>query len=118
MALGRAVPCHGHHRSGLPLKGSGLTLSVTNTLSAARRDPGPVPVTFPLRIDEEKDMVDPSPPGVPKDLSWDNFITGPGAFISAVICWDLPSKRDLRIHHYKICISLWGPEQLIKITEK
>lgn len=37
-ALNRAVPCDGHQRSGLPLKGSGLTLSVTK-MSAARRDP-------------------------------------------------------------------------------
>lgn len=40
-ALNRAVPCHGHQRSGLPLKGTGLTLSVTNMLSAARRDQRP-----------------------------------------------------------------------------
>ncbi|XP_074734719.1 uncharacterized protein LOC141947458 [Strix uralensis] len=63
-------------------------------------------------------QVDPLPPGAPKSLRWDSFITGPRASIGGVICWDSPPERDLRIHHYKICISLWEPEQLRKITGK
>lgn len=63
-------------------------------------------------------QVDPSSPDAPKSLRWDRFTTGPRGSIGGVICWDSPPERDLRIHHYKICISLWGLEQLRRITEK
>jgi len=63
-------------------------------------------------------QVDPSPPGAHKSLRWNSFTTRLCASIAAVISWDSPPERDLRIHHYKICISLWGLEQLRKIFGK
>ncbi|OPJ78980.1 hypothetical protein AV530_004938 [Patagioenas fasciata monilis] len=62
--------------------------------------------------------VDSSSPGAPKSLRWDSFTTRPRCSIGGVISWDSLPERDRRIHHYKICISLWGPEQLRKITGK
>lgn len=63
-------------------------------------------------------QVDSSSPGGPKSLRWDSFTTGPRGSIGGVISWDSRPERDQRIHHYKICISLWRPEQLRKITGK